>query len=213
MGSDSFMTIQNVSRNGQTVITPVGDPDKVIGVYTIQCQATGKTYVGSSSNVMNRIGTHKLQLRKGAHTNHLLLSEYQRHGEGAFKFALLTACATSEEALREEAVWIRKFRATDDSLNLMVPDGPAQKSPIHLLSKEEVVRRCVELLHFSDEDSFKSLIEHFLVVSGITATAFGRLAISDPNFVFQIRNGERSCSLRVAFQVRDFIKSKFRYAA
>lgn len=32
-------------------------------------------------------------------------------------------------------------------------------------------------------------IERFLVVTGISPSAFGRLAVRDPRFVFDLRNG------------------------
>ena len=50
-------------------------------------------------------------------------------------------------------------------------------------------------------------IEEFLKKTGMSATAFGRQALKDPMFVFDLRNG-RSPSLRVAGRVEDFLEKE-----
>jgi hypothetical protein len=52
--------------------------------------------------------------------------------------------------------------------------------------------------------TFLSEIDAFLNRSGMTASAFGRLAVNDPNFVWDLRNG-RSPNLRLVGQVQTFI--------
>lgn len=51
---------------------------------------------------------------------------------------------------------------------------------------------------------FLNEVDAFLARSGMTATAFGRAAVSDPNFVADIRGG-RAPSLRLVQRVKDFI--------
>lgn len=41
-------------------------------------------------------------------------------------------------------------------------------------------------------ETFLAEIEAFLKASGMTATAFGKEAVSDPNFVFDLRRGRRA---------------------
>lgn len=38
---------------------------------------------------------------------------------------------------------------------------------------------------------FTNRIENFLTSSGLTPTRFGREAVNDPNFVFELRKGRR----------------------
>ena len=54
-------------------------------------------------------------------------------------------------------------------------------------------------------DEFKTQIETFIHRVGITPTTFGRMALSDPNFISQLRKG-RVCSLRTAEKICVFME-------
>jgi hypothetical protein len=56
----------------------------------------------------------------------------------------------------------------------------------------------------SPAKTFLDEIDAFLNRSGMTASAFGRQAVNDPNFVWDLRNG-RSPNLRLVGQVQSFI--------
>ncbi len=56
----------------------------------------------------------------------------------------------------------------------------------------------------SISEQFISEIEAFLSEVGMEPTIFGRQALNDPNFVFQIRKG-RSPSARTIDQIRHFM--------
>jgi 2,4-dienoyl-CoA reductase-like NADH-dependent reductase (Old Yellow Enzyme family) len=56
-------------------------------------------------------------------------------------------------------------------------------------------------------DQFANQIEAFLTRSGMPATNFGREAINDPNFVFQLRRG-RAPSLRLVEIAQRFIQKQ-----
>ena len=178
-------------------------PYDVTGVYVISCRSTGRVYVGSSGDVKNRLFGHRSRLRSGTHDNVLLQREFSAHGEAAFDFALLVACGDIEAAKSEESKWISSFSKRGLSLNQFIPKHQAVSGALPI-DPAEARASCAGLLNFRDEASFKSLVEHFLIAERMTATAFGRAAVSDPNFVFDLRTA-RSCSLRTAFQVRDFI--------
>ena len=51
-------------------------------------------------------------------------------------------------------------------------------------------------------------IEEFLAASGMSPTVFGRKVLKDPNFVFDLRNGTRSPSIRTAEKIYSFIESQ-----
>jgi hypothetical protein len=55
-------------------------------------------------------------------------------------------------------------------------------------------------------DEFKTQIETFIQRVGITPTTFGRMALSDPNFISQLRKG-RVCSLRTAEKICAFMET------
>lgn len=59
----------------------------------------------------------------------------------------------------------------------------------------------------SSTEAFLSEIEAFLAHSGISASAFGRAAVADPNFVGDLRTG-RAPSLRLVDRARDYIASQ-----
>lgn len=56
----------------------------------------------------------------------------------------------------------------------------------------------------NSEQIFLDEIEGFLAKTGKSATAFGREALYDPTFVFELRRG-RSVSLAIADRVRQYM--------
>jgi hypothetical protein len=61
-------------------------------------------------------------------------------------------------------------------------------------------------------EAFLTEVEAFLARSGMSATAFGRTALNDPNFVGDLRSG-RMPSLGLVDRVHDFIRSQEASAA
>lgn len=60
--------------------------------------------------------------------------------------------------------------------------------------------------------AFLAEVEAFLERSGMSATAFGKTALNDPNFVGDLRSG-RMPSLGLVDRVHDFIRSQEASAA
>lgn len=56
-----------------------------------------------------------------------------------------------------------------------------------------------------DLDHFRYEVEAHLKATGLTPTAFGRVAVADPNFVFNLRNGREPRRDTIA-KVRDFMR-------
>src|SRR5580658_9395367 len=71
---------------------------RMIGVYTITCIATGRTYIGSSTDIMNRLYGHKSRLRGGTHPNAVLQREFSQNGEDSFVFEIARRCGSIKEA-------------------------------------------------------------------------------------------------------------------
>jgi hypothetical protein len=49
-------------------------------------------------------------------------------------------------------------------------------------------------------------IENFLRRTGMSASAFGQSALQNRNFVFALRKGENSPTLKTVYRVKDFMK-------
>ena len=54
-------------------------------------------------------------------------------------------------------------------------------------------------------DQFTDLLEDYLKSSGMTATRFGVEAMGSPSYVWRLREGSRSTTLRTADRVRQYI--------
>ena len=74
----TFVTVKNDSS--------LGHEDRDIGVYLISCYASGRSYIGSSTNMRSRLATHKANLRRGSHARREMQKDFEKYGEGAFTF-------------------------------------------------------------------------------------------------------------------------------
>lgn len=94
----------------KTNITTMEEKDEKVynGVYQIFCTATGKSYVGSSSNIDRRIKTHKQHLEKGCHNNRKLQKDYDIHGIESFEFLILEKDVAHDLLTAYEKYWIYK---------------------------------------------------------------------------------------------------------
>jgi hypothetical protein len=60
--------------------------------------------------------------------------------------------------------------------------------------------------------NLQNRIEEFLAAMGMSPTVFGRKVLKDPNFVFDLRNGARSPSIRTAEKIYAFIEAQQKLA-
>ena len=74
----------------------------VTGVYKITNIVSGKSYVGSSRNIRNRIKAHFSHLNRGDHPNKHLQSSFRKYGRDAFVVTLLEECSQDELIRREQ---------------------------------------------------------------------------------------------------------------
>jgi group I intron endonuclease len=84
-----------------------------IGVYMIRNTVNGKRYFGSSRRCKDRLSGHRGDLRRGDHTNALLLQEWQAYGEAAFEFAVVAEVPDIRDARRIENELIEQHNTTD----------------------------------------------------------------------------------------------------
>lgn len=60
-----------------------------IGVYAIECAATGEIWIGSSPDLEKIRNRHWFLLRQGGHTVPALQEAWRRHGEATLRFEVL----------------------------------------------------------------------------------------------------------------------------
>ncbi len=62
------------------------------GIYAIQNLVNGKVYIGQAVNIKRRKNGHYGSLRRGKHANKHLQRAWNKYGESAFEFKVLTRC-------------------------------------------------------------------------------------------------------------------------
>ena len=84
------------------------------GIYEISCTATGKSYVGASRCVMQRVQQHLSEMGSGVH---LMSEDFAEHGPETIKCALLEAVADEALLPAREDHWMSQY-AIDDLYNV-----------------------------------------------------------------------------------------------
>ncbi len=87
------------------------------GVYRLDHVRTGRTYVGSSINVKNRVAQHITALRKGRHVNHLLQDAWRDGGRDAFHIDVVCYCPAPYLLALERAAILE----LTDRFNILCP--------------------------------------------------------------------------------------------
>lgn len=72
------------------------------GVYAIKNSVDGRTYIGSSKDLVHRRCHHFWQLSKGIHHNSFLQRAYDKYGLDAFSFVVLEYCFVESLLDREQ---------------------------------------------------------------------------------------------------------------
>lgn len=96
-----------------TIILPDGRNPKqftaTCGIYLIKQLSTGRTYVGSSSEIEKRLYLHLVTLRCGTHHSQYLQHVWDRSEESDFAFYLVETCPV-EDLLDREQVYMDSFK-------------------------------------------------------------------------------------------------------
>lgn len=93
----------------------------IIGVYSVTCSATGKSYIGWSTNVHSRLGWHRSHLRQGKHSRGAMQDDFNEFGEATFTFTVLIECQDEDQALAREAELIGEAFKAGKAYNGVVP--------------------------------------------------------------------------------------------
>ena len=82
------------------------------GIYSITNIKNKKRYIGSAVNIKKRWDRHRVDLRGGKHHSRHLQAAWNKYGEKAFRFEIITTCEP-EDLIAQEQFWIDAFQAAD----------------------------------------------------------------------------------------------------
>lgn len=83
------------------------------GIYSITNTKSDKRYVGSASNIEKRWNRHRVDLRTGKHHSRHLQAAWNKYGESAFRFDMVTTCEPGE-LIEQEQFWIDVFQTANE---------------------------------------------------------------------------------------------------
>lgn len=92
---------------------------KMSGIYEVVNSTNGRRYVGSSVDIRRRLNQHRAALRRGDHHNSYLQSAWNKHGESAFEFRVVSVCDADVLIEREQEA----FREMKPEYNLSPTAG------------------------------------------------------------------------------------------
>lgn len=107
------------------------------GIYVIEHVASGRCYVGSSSNVNVRWSQHRYCLTRITHMNKKLQNAWTKYGADAFEFRLITTCSEGD-LLEQETAWIGKLDSVRSGFNISAIAGRGRAGIKH--SAESIAR-------------------------------------------------------------------------
>jgi len=87
---------------------------KIIGIYKIENLINGKTYIGQSRNVRQRVYTHRYELNNNKHDNQILQRAWNKYGKVNFKFDTLEECKIDDLNILERK-WIANYDSYKDN--------------------------------------------------------------------------------------------------
>lgn len=102
--ADPFLT------TSRRILKQANDPFPLplCGIYAIRNRLTGERYVGSSTQMRARTGSHRTLLRKGVHHSRRLQDAWDSCGESAFVYETLALCRPAR-LLEIEQFWLDHF--------------------------------------------------------------------------------------------------------
>lgn len=93
------------------------------GVYFILCLATGKAYIGSTSEFRRRWREHRTELLRNKHSNAKLQNAWNKYGSEQFCWGVLEF---TDDLLAAEQAWLDEFQTYKVGFNLCPVAGSPQ---------------------------------------------------------------------------------------
>lgn len=171
-----------MSLNTELRLKPLWDSP---GVYAILNLVTGKVYVGSScDSVQRRVSHHLEMLRNGRHYNLHLQSSWNKHGSSSFNTGALEICSR-DHCLLVEQKWIDRLSSADPKLGYNICPKAVSRLGSKV-SEESRVRISVSQMgkKLSDEHKIKVAIGNLgKKMSGEAKVKISRALIGNKNGV------------------------------
>lgn len=86
-------------------------------VYRIYNKVNGKSYIGMTRRLKQRLAYHQYELGHGYHHNNKLQAAYNEYGKEAFTAEILEIGISQENADIREMHWIAYFNSYEDGYN------------------------------------------------------------------------------------------------
>ncbi|MBZ0266943.1 GIY-YIG nuclease family protein [bacterium] len=110
--------------NRKTRIREYKQTPREAGIYRVRNTGTGRSLVGSTTDLPGRLNRHRFQLKMGSHPDAALQKDWKELGEAAFSFDVLDRLEPRDEpgydpraeldTLRE--LWLEKLAAAGEPL-------------------------------------------------------------------------------------------------
>ncbi|SMF53297.1 HIRAN domain-containing protein [Pseudogulbenkiania subflava] len=117
--SDEQLAQRHASRLWQSALVMPAEA----GVYTIWNIDSGRQYIGSSTNIKDRIRAHMRDLTLGCHANHALQSDFTRLGAEHFEAKILERVVPPSKLAMAEAQRISSLLNSGAALYNLTDDG------------------------------------------------------------------------------------------
>jgi group I intron endonuclease len=76
--------------------------EKISGIYAIVHPSSGRSYIGSSRDIVGRWADHQKRLKANTHHSCKLQGAWNKYGAGAFHFVVIEHCIAVERTAREQ---------------------------------------------------------------------------------------------------------------
>jgi group I intron endonuclease len=100
-------------------------------VYKIECKATGRMYIGSTSRFKKRMDRHWVDLRGFHHHSKKMQDDYNTHGANSFSIEILSEHHNIGLARKEEDAQIARHNAVEFGYNTCTTSKNLSLTPEH----------------------------------------------------------------------------------
>ena len=111
--------------------------NKIIGIYKITNKINNKVYIGQSIEVMQRLSTHKTELRNNKHNNSHLQYAWNKYGEENFIFEIIKECKI-EELDKLEKYYINLYNSTNKDKGYNIELGGCLNREISIYTRNKI---------------------------------------------------------------------------
>lgn len=146
-----------------------------MGIYRITNRVSGRIYIGSSVDVMERIGAHFSHLRRGRHINGHLQRSFNLYGEAAFESTIVEYVDDIAMLIEREQFWLDSFESSLlYNISLVAGKSPGMKGKTHT----DEVKAKLSLLRKGSVNSPETRAKLSIINTGKTHTPETRKKMS-----------------------------------